>query len=87
MNLNADAMDMPNPGKVDEDGRPARMRSIGLYSMGQDTFEMEPSEGSQWDLLDSTLDSLHTMLNNLVADVITSRAASAVSLTKSEKDA
>lgn len=80
VNVNVDAIDVL---ETRPDAPPAEApllkRSLGFYSMAQDTLPPEPAITETPGAL-STLDDLHATLKEVFADVITSEAADRISL-------
>lgn len=80
INLNVDVVDITEAPDVEEaTGVPAQKRSVGIYSMVQDT--MSPS--APFETIDgaySTLEEMHTILKVVLADAITGAAADRISL-------
>jgi uncharacterized protein (TIGR04255 family) len=81
INFNVDVLDLVEPSfrpKVDAAlGQP--MRSVGLFSMAQDTFDHSAAPETSEQAI-STLDDMHTTLKELLGDVITPEAANRISL-------
>ncbi|POR40514.1 TIGR04255 family protein [Methylobacterium sp. V23] len=80
INLNVDVVDIHEAQAVDgPSDAPAQRRSVGIYSMVQDTLKpsapLESAEGAH-----STLDEMHTILKLVLADAITGEAADRIAL-------
>lgn len=78
INLNVDVLDIATP-ELPKDNGPPVQRSVGIYTMAQDTVAQERLSNSASDL-ESTLDEMHTILKELLADVITDETANRISL-------
>jgi uncharacterized protein (TIGR04255 family) len=79
VNLNVDVLDLIESQMPELGDAPQVQRSVGIYSMVQDTPEPERVGGASTGL-ESTLDEMHTILKALLADVITDEAAKRISL-------
>lgn len=77
VNANADAIDLMVPSP---DGELKPVRSLGLYSLVQD--QLTPQRGSEIAKAEliSTFDELHTILKDVVGDIITNDMADRISL-------
>lgn len=82
VNLNIDVLDLivdTRPANADADE--VVQRSVGIYSMAQDTLGGDQSSAGAVGL-EPTLDDMHASLNKLLADVITSAMADRISLVR-----
>jgi hypothetical protein len=69
INLNIDAVDLAEAAGAKKPSGGPGIRSVGIYSMAQETFVREASPGTYVDA-QSTLGTLHTILKDVLADVI-----------------
>lgn len=80
INLNVDVIDVAGPPDPEApEGTVIPRRSVGIYSMAQDTLEVGGAEGSV-SVRGSTLDEMHTILKEVLANAITPVIADRISL-------
>ncbi|GJD96913.1 TIGR04255 family protein [Methylobacterium iners] len=80
LNLNVDVLDLAdNTGTTAEAPTPVGKRSVGIYSLAQDTFSSDGSPSDRSGLV-SSFEGMHTILKVALAEVITPEASSRISL-------
>lgn len=79
INLNVDVLDLSDSQSRPANASPTPRRSTGIYSMAQDGVlkDQSPNKASE---TTSTLDEMHTILKEILADVISGQAAQRISL-------
>ncbi len=79
LNLNIDVMDLVEAQNTLTAQAPQARRSVGIYSMAQDTIAPDRTPASAAET-QSTLDEMHAVLKETLADVVTDETAERISL-------
>jgi uncharacterized protein (TIGR04255 family) len=79
INLNVDVLDLIDAQPKSTDTSPVTRRSVGIYSMAQDSIEESHSPSNAVGTT-STVDEMHAILKQVLADVISDKAAQRISL-------
>jgi uncharacterized protein (TIGR04255 family) len=80
VNLNVDVLDVASPpDQRNPEQGPRVERSVGIYTMAQDTVD-DRVLNSGVDGLTTPLDEMHRVLNDLLADIITEEASKRIGL-------
>ncbi len=79
-NVNVDVLDIIQSVGLDpQSGSPTQRRSVGIYTMAQDSIQPTDSPSDQGGTI-SIVDGLHADLKAVLSDVITAEAADRISL-------
>lgn len=77
INVNADGVDL---NQQIESGEIVPRRSVGLYSFAQDQLQGDRAHAITPDEINSSFDQLHTILKDVIGDIITQQLADRISL-------